>query len=68
MANKLLFQLDINFGEKIKLVANNHKDLEDYLRENYDWYKITVYDDYVRIIERQGYESEVASLEWIKEI
>ena len=66
MKNKLLFKLKINFGSEINLIADNHKDLEDYLNSNYDWYKIKVNEDSVAITERQGYESELGTLEWVK--
>jgi hypothetical protein len=66
--NKLLFKYDRNFNDNIILIANNHKDLEDYLRANYDWFKIAVNDDTVRIIEREGYETEFVNLEWVKQI
>jgi len=66
--NKLLFKLERDFNDDITLVSNNHKDLEDYLKENYDWYKVEVKDDSVIIKEREGYENEFASLEWVKHI
>jgi len=34
--NKLVFTLKNDFGSDIVLIANNHKDLEDHLKENYD--------------------------------
>lgn len=66
--NKLLFKLDIDFGEKITLIANNHRDLEDYLRENYDWFWVNVYDEQVAIREREGYDIIYGTLEWVKSI
>lgn len=66
--NKLLFKLEVYFGEDITLISNNHKDLEDYLKENYDWYRVEVKDDSVVIEMREGYEKEFASLEWVKHI
>ena len=68
MTNKLLFTLIEDYGEDIILISNNHKDLEDYLKTNYDWYYIHIYDDYVSIRVREGYEKETASLKWIKQI
>jgi len=68
MTNKLLFKLDRDRNDTIVLIANNHKDLEDYLNTNYDWYRIIINDDSVRIIEREGYETEFATLEWVKHI
>ena len=66
--NKLLFKLERNFNDNITLIANNHKDLEDYLNKNYDWYKIEVKEDSVIIKEREGYENDIALLEWVKRI
>ena len=66
--NKLLFTLKIDFGSDITLIANNHKDLEDYLKSNYDWFRIEVKEDSVIIKEREGYENEIATLEWVKHI
>ena len=40
--NKLLLTLKRDYNDSIILVANNRKDLEDYLRSNYNFYKITV--------------------------
>ena len=66
--NKLLFKLERSFNENITLITNNHKDLEDYLNENYDWYKIEVKEDSVIIKEREGYENDTALLEWVKHV
>ena len=66
--NKLLFKLKIGFNDDITLIANNHRDLEEYLDENHDWYNVTINDDEVWIIERQGYETIVATLEWVRHI
>jgi hypothetical protein len=66
--NKLLFKLEIPFGENVTLIANNHKDLDDYLRSNYDWYSIEVREESVIIKVRQGFENDIATLEWVKSI
>jgi hypothetical protein len=66
--NKLLFKLERNFNDNITLIVNNHKDLEDYLNENYDWYKIEMKEDNVIIKEREGYENDIALLEWVKHV
>jgi hypothetical protein len=66
--NKLIFKLERQFNDNITLIANNHKDLEDYLNKNYDWYKIEVKEDSVIIKEREGYENDIASLEWVKQV
>lgn len=64
--NKLVFTLKNYWGSDIVLIANNHKDLEDYLDSNYDWFKIEVNEDSVIIKEREGYENEIATLEWVE--
>jgi hypothetical protein len=66
--NKLVFTLKNDWGSDIVLIANNHKDLEDYLNSNYDWVRIEVKEDSVIIKEREGYENEIATLEWVKHI
>lgn len=66
--NKLVFTLKNDWGSDIVLIANNHKDLEDYLNANYDWARIEVKEDSVIIKEREGYENEIATLEWVKHI
>ena len=66
--NKLLFKLERSFNDDITLITNNHKDLEDYLNENYDWYKIEVKEDSVIIKECIGYENDIALLEWVKHV
>lgn len=66
--NKLVFILSDDCGTKLVLVANNHKDLEDYLKNNYDWYSIKVNEDLVFIKEREGFATDVATLEWVKHI
>ena len=66
--NKLLLTLKRDYNDSIILVANNHKDFEDYLRLNYDFHKITVRDDSVSIIAREGYETEFGTLEWIRQV
>ena len=66
--NKLLFKLERDFNDNITLITNNHKDLEDYLNENYNWYKIEVKEDSVIIKEREGFENEIALLEWVKHV
>lgn len=66
--NKLLLTLKRDYNDSIILVANNRKDLEDYLRSNYNFYKITVRDDSVSIVAREGYETEFGTLEWIRHV
>ena len=66
--NKLVFTLKNDWGSDIVLIANNHKDLEDYLNSNYDWFRIEVKEDSVIIKKCYGYENEIATLEWVKHI
>ena len=63
--NKLLFTLERSFNDDITLISNNHKDLEDYLINNYDWFKIEVCDDYVKVVECEGYETDFGTLKWV---
>ena len=66
--NKLVFTLKNDWGSDIVLISNNHKDLEDHLKESTDWHSIEVKKDCVIIKMREGYENEIASLEWVKHI
>lgn len=66
--NKLLFTLNRDYNDSIILVANNHKDLEDYLVLNYDFYNVTVKDDYVSIVARKGDCKEIGKINWIKQV
>ena len=66
--NKLLFKLQRDFQQDITLISNNHRDLEDHLNQNYDWYTFEVKADSVMIQECAGYAIEYASLEWVKKI
>lgn len=66
--NKLLFTFEVDFGDDIKLIANNHKDLEDYINKKFDWYMFEVCDDVVHIRTREGFAVELGKLEWITHI
>ena len=66
--NKLVFTLENDWGKDLVLVANNHKDLEDYLTLNYDWHKFSVEQFGVPIVTREGCEPELAALKWVKHI
>jgi len=66
--NKLVFTFKNDWNADVVLIANNHKDLEDYLNSNYDWFKIEVGENIVIIKERDGYEDETATLQWVKHI
>lgn len=66
--NKLLFILEIDFCDDIKIIANNHKDLEDYLSKNYDWYDFEMTEDNIIIETRKGYSKDYGTLTWVKHI
>jgi len=66
--NKIIFRLEREYNDDLLLVANNHYDLEDYLKKNYDWYSIEVKENIVIIKEREGYENVLASIRWVKQI
>lgn len=66
--NKLLFIWEELFCDPVKIVADNHKDLEDYLRKTYDWYWLSVSEKSVSFRERPGYEIIDVPLEWVKHI
>lgn len=65
MKNKLLFTLQ-DFNNNISIIANNHLDLNEYLCSTYNWYSIIVNDNSVEIVERAGFDSINATLEWVK--
>ena len=66
--NKLLVNIEIDFSEPIIFVANNHKDIEDYLTTQYNFDDVSVEDDCVSIVERPGYSRIFGTLKWIKHI
>ncbi len=66
--NKLLFKLQRNFNDDIAFLCNNTKDLEDYLNKNYNWFSFTIYEHTVHIKQCEGYQTDIATIEWIKEI
>ena len=66
--NKLLVTIEIDFSESIIFVANNHKDVEEYLTKECDFYSVTIGDDFVIIQQRPGYEKISGTLKWIKHI
>jgi hypothetical protein len=65
---KLLFTLTENFGKDLVLIANNRKDLEEHLKENYNWFAFVVEEMKVYIKKREGFEVETATLEWVEHI
>ena len=65
--NKLLMIYERDFNDDIVIVANNHKDLEDYIL-SLGFNCITMYSDYCTIQEKQGEHSHEAELKWIKHI
>jgi hypothetical protein len=66
--NKLLFHYDVDFGEDIILIANNHKDLEDYLESELKYVNVRVTDTQVIFKEREWSDTSVVELKWIKHI
>lgn len=66
--NKLLFHYDVHFGDDIILIANNHKDLEDYLELELKYVNVRVTDTKAIFKEREWEETSVVELKWIKHI
>jgi hypothetical protein len=66
--NKILFHYERQYNDNIILIANNHRDLEDYLKANYDWYNISVTEDSVCIVELPGCATDYTELKWVKHI
>ena len=66
--NKLLFYYERNFNDDIILIANNHKDLEEYLKSTYKMHNIVINDLTVCIMEEYGFEKEYVELKWVKQI
>lgn len=67
--HKLLFHLQVDFGEDKKFICNNHKDLEDYLDKNYEYHTVDIdmSSMTVRLKEWSNGPTEYATLEWIRE-
>ena len=68
MANKILFKLEGGWNDSVTLIANNHKDLQEYLIKEYNWYKINISEDSATIVRVDGFEKEYASIEWVTQI
>ena len=67
--NKLLFQFEQQFNDDIILVANNEKDLEDYLRSEYpEWHSINIVGDHVAFKQWKNSPTEYGKLTWVKHI
>jgi hypothetical protein len=66
--NKILFYYERQWDENIILIANNHRDLEEYLKSNYDWHNISVTEDSVCIVELPGCATDYVELKWVKHI
>ena len=66
--NKLIFTLKDDFCDDIVLIANNHKDLEEYLEANFGWVDVRFQEDCVSV--RKGYDDSVvyADIQWVKHI
>jgi hypothetical protein len=67
--NKLLFHYDVHFGEDIILIANNHKDLEEYLEFELKYRNVRVTDTQAIFKENEwSDDTSVVELKWIKHI
>lgn len=70
MKNKILFTLEVQFGDDIILVADNLKDLEDYLLNELGFYSVHFIerDDLAVVREKEWFDATNASIRWIKQI
>lgn len=68
MKNKILFTLDVNFGDDVKIIADNLKDLEDYLINELGWYYFNADESIGKatIRTKSWLEPEIATIEWVK--
>ena len=66
--NKLIFTLKDDFRDDIVLIANNQKDLEDYIRKNYRWLGVRFHEYEVLIVKGIGHHELIATLQWVKHI
>lgn len=68
--NKLLFTLEQHWGENIVLVANNEKDLGDYLRQElgYNHVSFCIDEASVDIKKEDWSEWESGKIKWIKHV
>jgi hypothetical protein len=66
--NKILFYYERQWDDNIIFIANNHRDVEDYLKSNYDWHNISVTEDSVCIVELPGCATDYVELKWVKHI
>jgi hypothetical protein len=61
--------LERDFSENLTLVANNEKDLLDYLHKEHDFhYAAVLSPSTLKIVEREGYAPLYATLTWIKHV
>jgi hypothetical protein len=65
--NKLLFTFENDWGDDIQVIANNHKDLEDYLN-TLGWYYFEFTNNEVRVVTGPGFAKEYGTLKWIKHV
>lgn len=66
--NKILFIYKRQFNENITLIANNTRDLKDYLIDNYNFDDVVVGSVYISIKDYYSDEYEVVIFEWVKHI
>jgi thioredoxin-related protein len=68
MANKLVLIYDEPFSTTLKVVANNERDLMDYLSENFKFTDMKIdSDNYISYKTPFG-QKESIQLHWVKEI
>ena len=65
--NLLLFVWQRQFHDDVIVVANNHKDLEDYLN-TLGLYNVEIASEYVRITACAGYERDYIELKWVRKV
>lgn len=66
MKNKLLFEYKENWGNDYAFVADNHKDLEEYLKTIF--HKVSIEDDIVYFKQSEWSDEESVTLKWVKHI
>ena len=66
--NKLLFIWERFFNTNVEIIANNEKDLQEYLESNFDLCHFKIIDNQVQLRERNSSDTEYIDLKWIKHI
>ena len=68
MANKLVLIYDEPFSTSLKIVANNERDLIDYLSENFKFTEIKIDSNNHLLYKTPFGAKELIQLHWVKEI